>query len=44
MKETKNEIKDELRIFFLAIKYWLQGDKWDFAKDYASSIVKGFKK
>jgi len=40
-----DDIKDEFRIFFLALKYWLiQGDEWKFAKDYATSIVKGFKK
>ena len=39
-----DEIKDNFRIFFLAVKYWLQGDEWDFAKDFAASIVKGFKK
>lgn len=39
-----DDIKDNFRIFFLALKYWLQGDDWEFAKDYATSIVKGFKK
>jgi hypothetical protein len=33
-----------IRIYILAIKYFLQGDKWQFAKEYAESIVKGFKK
>jgi len=37
-------IKDKFKIFFLALKYWLQGDDWEFAKYYATSIVKWFKK
>lgn len=31
-------------IFLLSVKYWLQGDDWKFAKEYASAIVKGFKR
>ncbi len=37
-------MKDRYRIFILAVKYWLQGDGWRFAKEYAEAIVKGFKK
>jgi len=37
-------LKKYLRIRFLAIKYWLQGDEWKFAVEYATSIVEGFKK
>ena len=33
-----------IRVYLLAIKYWLQGDHWDFAKEYAAAIVMGFKK
>lgn len=29
-----------LRIYCLAIKYWAQGDEWDFAVEYAKSLVK----
>ena len=36
--------KQDTRIFFLAIKYWLQGDTWAKAVEYAEAIVKGFKK
>jgi len=28
--------------YFLAIKYWLQGDTWQFAKEYAYSITNAF--
>lgn len=35
---------DDIRILFLTIKYWMQGDEWDFAKEYAESLVRGFKK
>lgn len=35
---------NEIRIYILTIKYWLQGDDWNFAKEYAESIVRGFKK
>jgi len=34
----------KIRIYFLAVKYWLQGDTWDDAVEYAMVIVKGFKK
>ena len=33
----------KIRIYQLAIKYWLSGDDWDFAIEYATSLVKGFK-
>ena len=33
----------KIRIYMLAIKYWFQGDKWSFAKEYATAIVMGFK-
>lgn len=29
-------------IYIYAIKYWLQGDDWKFAKEYAKAIVRGF--
>jgi len=32
-----------LRIHILAIKYFIQGDKWKFAKEYAERIVNGFR-
>lgn len=35
---------DKIYIYLYAIKYWLQNDDWEFAKEYAESIVKGFKK
>ena len=31
-------------IYWLAVKYWLSGDDWDFALEYAISLVKGFKR
>ena len=34
---------ENLRIFWLAVKYWLQGDEWTFAVEYATSLVKGWK-
>ena len=36
--------KQDTRIFFLAIKYWLQGDPWPEAVEYAKVIVEGFKR
>jgi hypothetical protein len=38
----KQEPKLPARGYFLAIKYWLQGDTWQFAKEYAASIINGF--
>lgn len=37
-------MKNDLRIYFLAVKYWLQGDMWIDAVEYARAIVRGFKK
>jgi len=39
LKKIK-DVMDDIRVFFLTIKYWLQGDDWKFAKEYAESIVK----
>ena len=33
-----------IRIYMLAIKYWIQGDNWKFAVEYATGLVKGWKK
>jgi len=33
-----------IRIYILAIKYFLQGDKWRFAVEYATALVKGWKR
>ena len=30
---------DKIRVFFLALKYWMQGDDWDEAKEFAKVIV-----
>ena len=32
----------QIRIYCLAIKYWLEGDEWSLAVAYATRIVKGF--
>lgn len=40
MTQTK---KQTLWILYLTVKYWLQGDTWKFAKEYAKGIVRGFK-
>lgn len=37
-------MKDNIRIFWLTLKYWNQGDEWKIARDYARRIVWGFKK
>jgi len=31
-------------VYLMAIKYWLQGDEWEFALEYARLIVGGFKR
>jgi len=33
----------KIRIYFLAVKYWAQGDSWKFAKKYAEYLVRGWK-
>jgi hypothetical protein len=37
-------MKDWINVYILTIKYWLQGDDWKFAKEYAEALVKGYKK
>lgn len=34
---------NKIRIYYLALKYWIQGDEWRFAVEYAKAIVKGWK-
>lgn len=31
---------DTIRVYILAIKYWLQGDEWRFALEYSKALVK----
>ena len=38
----ENKIMDYIRIYYLAIKYWFQGDDWKGAVSYATLIVKGW--
>jgi len=35
---------DKIRIYTLAIKYYFNGDDWEFAVEYATRLVEGFKK
>ena len=35
---------DKIRIYYLAIKYFAQGDDWKKAVEYAESLVLGWKK
>ena len=44
LKTENGAFLDTVRVYILAIKYFMQGDKWKFAVEYAESIVKGFKK
>ena len=34
----------KLRIFFLTVKYYLQGDDWRKASEYAKALVFGFRR
>lgn len=34
----------EIDHFLLTVKYWLCGDDWEFARQYAHTIVYGFRK
>lgn len=36
-------MRKAIQIYILAVKYWLRGDTWQFAKAYAKAIVSGFK-
>lgn len=35
---------ENIQIYILAIKYFIQGDEWKFAVEYATGLVKGWKK
>lgn len=35
----KNTMLEKIRIYFLAVKYWMQGDDWEDAVGYAEFIV-----
>jgi hypothetical protein len=35
---------EKIQIYMLAIKYFIQGDTWEFAVEYATGLVKGWKK
>lgn len=35
---------DKIRIYSLAVKYWLQGDAWVTAIEYACALVKGWRR
>ena len=35
---------EKIRILYLTIKYFAQGQDWESANDYAKFIVEGFKK
>jgi len=37
-------MRKTIDIYCLAIKYWLSGDTWKDAVQYATALVKGFKK
>ena len=37
-------LPEKFNLYQLAIKYYLSGDDWDFAKGYALPLVKGFKR
>ncbi len=37
------EIGQILTVYFLAIKYWIQGDDWEKAVEDAKAIVRGWK-
>ncbi len=39
MKSLNLTLNDRIRIIYLSIKYWAQGDNWDKAKEYAESLV-----
>jgi hypothetical protein len=34
----------KIDFWLMVIKYWYSGDEWDFAKAYAMSVIKGFKR
>jgi predicted AlkP superfamily phosphohydrolase/phosphomutase len=40
----KLTVKEKFEVLKLTIKYWLNGDKWDFAMEYSIALVKGWKK
>ena len=37
-------MRDWFYIHLLAVKYWVQGDAWQEAVEYATALVQGFRK
>lgn len=37
------EVADKLRIYWLAVKYWRQGDSWKKAVEFATALVKNWR-
>ena len=35
---------DKIRIYYLAVKYFAQGDDWKKAVEYAESLILGWRK
>jgi len=40
----RGRMQKKIRILLLTIKYYLQGDTWQFANEYAKALVQGFKR
>lgn len=36
-------VKKRISIFFLSIKYWIQGDDWKKAVEYAEALINGWR-
>lgn len=36
-------LKEKIDIYKLSVKYWLQGQDWKEAKEYAQALVMGWK-
>jgi hypothetical protein len=36
-------LRNTLSVYSLAVKYWLSGDDWRFAVEYAESLVKSWR-
>ena len=42
-RKAGGPMKTKIRIFLLAVRYFRQGDDWQFAKEYAAFIINGLK-
>lgn len=44
MRKTESKERLSLSGYMLAVKYFMQGDTWEFAKEYAAALTRPFER